>query len=98
MPKPAARRRVRKSDEAPSEPTAQLVPSPPLGAHQSIAGGHDRAVRTAAELGFTAVQLFTKSTNQWAARPLEPEGIERFRAVSRSILSTPVPNWAMSLS
>lgn len=46
----------------------------------SIAGGHDRAVRAAAGVGFAAVQLFTKSSNQWAARPLEPDGIALFRA------------------
>lgn len=46
----------------------------------SIAGGHDRAIRAAAAVGFASVQLFTKSTNQWAARPLEAEGLDRFRA------------------
>jgi deoxyribonuclease-4 len=49
----------------------------------SIAGGHDQAVRRAAALGFGTVQLFTKSTNQWAARPLTDEQIRAFAAALR---------------
>jgi deoxyribonuclease-4 len=78
MAKSTARRRAAKSSAGDSKDPGP--PSPPFGAHLSIAGGHDRAVRAAAALGFAAVQLFTKNSNQWAARPLEPEGIERFRA------------------
>ncbi|HEX8202536.1 MAG TPA: deoxyribonuclease IV [Isosphaeraceae bacterium] len=51
-----------------------------FGAHMSIAGGHDRAVRAAHRLGFDAVQLFTKSNNQWRARPLLGTQVEAFRA------------------
>jgi deoxyribonuclease-4 len=46
----------------------------------SIAGGHDRAVRAAREIGFDTVQLFTKSNNQWTARPLTDDQIQAFRA------------------
>lgn len=45
----------------------------------SIAGGVDRAIDRALEIGCEAVQLFTKSSNQWKARPLTPEEIERFK-------------------
>ena len=38
-----------------------------LGAHMSIAGGCDRAVRAAHAVGFQTVQLFTKNNNQWKA-------------------------------
>ncbi|MCS7257582.1 MAG: deoxyribonuclease IV [Thermomicrobium sp.] len=50
-----------------------------FGAHMSIAGGVDRAIDRAIEIGCEAVQLFTKSSNQWKARPLSPEEIERFK-------------------
>jgi deoxyribonuclease-4 len=53
---------------------------PTFGAHMSIAGGHDRAVRAAHRLGFVAVQLFTKSSNQWRAKPLAEAHIAAFRA------------------
>ena len=53
----------------------------PLGAHMSIAGGVDRALERGLTVGCTAIQLFTKSSNQWAARPLPPGEIERFRAL-----------------
>ena len=46
----------------------------------SIAGGHDRAVRAAMAVGFTALQVFTKSSNQWKAKPLTDEAIAAFKA------------------
>ena len=51
-----------------------------IGAHMSIAGGHDRAVRAASEIGFVTVQVFTKSTNQWRAKPLTDADVAAFRA------------------
>jgi deoxyribonuclease-4 len=50
-----------------------------IGAHQSIAGGHVRAVESAARAGMTALQVFTKSSNQWAAKPLTETEIRAFR-------------------
>lgn len=50
-----------------------------LGAHQSIAGGIPRAVDRAVALGCEALQLFTKSANQWRARPLPDAEIAQFR-------------------
>lgn len=50
-----------------------------LGAHESIAGGLDRAFLRAQEVGCDAVQLFVKSNRQWKARPLTDEDVERFR-------------------
>lgn len=46
----------------------------------SIAGGHDRAVRAAHAIGFQTVQLFSKSNNQWAAKPITEPQIQAFRA------------------
>ena len=51
-----------------------------FGAHMSIAGGQDRAVRAAHGVGFATVQLFTKSNNQWRAAPLTDDRIAAFRA------------------
>jgi deoxyribonuclease-4 len=56
---------------------------PLLGAHQSIAGGHHNALLAARTLQCDTVQLFTKSTNQWAARDLTTEDIRAFRRALR---------------
>lgn len=54
--------------------------TPPLGAHESIAGGYHKAVETAAGLGMAAVQIFTKNNNQWQGKPISDEEAARFRA------------------
>ena len=46
-----------------------------LGAHMSTAGGSYRALERGTEIGCTAVQLFTKNANQWAAKPIGPEEV-----------------------
>jgi deoxyribonuclease-4 len=51
-----------------------------LGAHMSIAGGCERAVRAARALDFQTVQLFTKNNNQWNAPPLADAHVAAFRA------------------
>jgi deoxyribonuclease-4 len=50
-----------------------------IGAHMSIGGGLPRAVDRAALHGCHALQVFTKSTGQWRARPLPPEEVAAFR-------------------
>jgi deoxyribonuclease-4 len=50
-----------------------------FGSHMSMAGGHDRAVRSAHAVGFSTVQVFTKSNNQWRAAPLTEAHISAFR-------------------
>src|SRR4051812_30742918 len=62
-----------------SRPTGKANPSK-FGAHMSIAGGCDRAVLAAREVGFQSVQLFTKNNNQWNAPPLTPAHVGAFRA------------------
>ena len=52
---------------------------PLLGAHVSVAGGLPLAVDRAAAQGCDALQIFTKSSNQWRARPLPPDEIRDFR-------------------
>ncbi len=50
-----------------------------FGAHMSIAGGCDRAVRAACAVNFATVQLFTKNNNQWNAPALSTEHVALFR-------------------
>lgn len=52
----------------------------PLGAHMSIAGGVDLALTRGAVVGCDAIQMFTRSSNQWRARPLADDEVSRFRA------------------
>jgi len=51
-----------------------------LGAHVSSQGGVGNAPARGAALRATAIQLFTKTPNQWRERVLEPAEIERFRS------------------
>jgi len=46
----------------------------------SIAGGYDRAVGRAAEMGCDCVQIFTKNNNQWRAKALTDDDTRKFRA------------------
>ena len=41
-----------------------------LGAHMSISGGVEKAVVRGQEVGCEAMQIFTKNSNQWKAKPL----------------------------
>ncbi|MGM1052165.1 MAG: deoxyribonuclease IV [Pseudomonadota bacterium] len=55
-----------------------------LGAHVSAAGGPDKAVLRAVEIGADAFALFTKNQRQWKAKPLTDEAIEAFRSACRN--------------
>src|SRR5262245_63650318 len=55
-----------------------------LGAHMSIVGGYHKAVEAAAAFGMDVVQLFTKNSNQWKARPISPAEVEQFRLALRT--------------
>ncbi len=52
-----------------------------LGAHMSIAGGLDKAIERGASIGCTAIQIFTKNSNQWRCPPLREEEVKAFRAL-----------------
>ncbi len=52
---------------------------PKFGAHMSIAGGLEKAFDRGLSVGCDAIQIFTKSSNQWRARPLSEAQIEAFR-------------------
>lgn len=51
---------------------------PPLGAHMSIAGGVFNAPGLGREATCEIIQIFTKSSNQWKARELTDDDVERF--------------------
>ena len=62
-----------------------------FGAHLSMAGGHDRAVLEASQLGMDTVQVFTKSNNQWRAAPLTDAHVAAFRgALAETGVTDPV--------
>ena len=62
-----------------------------FGAHLSMAGGHDRAVREAHSLGMDALQVFTKSNNQWRAAPLTEAHIAAWKtALAETGITGPV--------
>ncbi|MDR1491527.1 MAG: deoxyribonuclease IV [Planctomycetaceae bacterium] len=52
---------------------------PLFGAHMSISGGYNKAVEAAAVIGFDCVQLFSKNSNQWKAKPITDEEAEKFQ-------------------
>ena len=49
----------------------------------SVAGGMSRAVDHARAVDATALQVFVKSPNQWAARPFAAGEVDAYRAASR---------------
>ena len=64
---------------------------PLLGAHMSIARGFDQAVREAAAIGFTTIQVFTKNNNQWKGRPFRDGEPAAFQAaLAETGLSQPI--------
>lgn len=62
-----------------------------LGAHQSIAGGHHKAVELGLKTGCQVIQVFTKNTNQWRAKEISAEAACQFRdALAGSRLACPL--------
>jgi deoxyribonuclease IV len=51
-----------------------------LGAHVSTVGGVAEAPARGAAIGANAIQVFTKTPNQWREPALDTAGIDRFRA------------------
>jgi deoxyribonuclease IV len=52
---------------------------PLLGAQMSVAGGVGEAFVRGRLAGCECIQIFTKSSRQWASKPLSKEEIERFK-------------------
>ncbi len=58
-----------------------------LGAHLSIAGGFEKTIAEAQQIGCTAVQFFSKSNRQWLAKPLDSATALRFR---QAVINSPI--------
>ena len=61
-----------------------------LGAHESVAGGLPSVFARAARDGCAAVQLWTRSSRQWAARPLDAATVRQFRRAHRDAGKPPL--------
>ncbi|RME00163.1 MAG: deoxyribonuclease IV [Deltaproteobacteria bacterium] len=56
-----------------------------LGAHESAAGGAYKAIERAVEDSCESLQIFTKNSNRWKSKALDPKEIDRFqKALSES--------------
>lgn len=60
-----------------------------LGAHMSIAKGFAKAIEDGASIDCTTIQIFTKSNQQWHAKPLSSQEIEEFKEASKKYNITP---------
>ena len=49
-----------------------------FGTHASAAGGVDKALQRAVDVGATSAQIFTKNERQWRAKPLDSDVVERW--------------------
>ena len=78
-PNPLVPRRTT-ADMAELPPLPQVPAGVALGTHVSSQGGSFAAPPRAAEIGATALQLFTKTPNQWKEREIDADEIARFRA------------------
>jgi deoxyribonuclease IV len=61
-----------------------------LGAHMSINGGVEKAVVRGQEVGCEAIQIFTKNSNQWKAKPLTSTEVKAFREACQAAGIGPV--------
>jgi len=61
-----------------------------LGAHMSIAGGVFNAFAQGEESGCTTIQIFTKSSNQWRAKELTDEEVEKYHSEQKRTGIDPV--------
>ena len=56
---------------------------PLLGAHMSVAGGLDQALYRGKTAGCHVIQIFSKNSNQWKAKPLVEEEIANFKKAKK---------------
>ncbi|TFH65883.1 MAG: deoxyribonuclease IV [Candidatus Zixiibacteriota bacterium] len=61
-----------------------------LGAHMSISGGVFNAIGHGVNTGCTSIQIFTKNNNQWRAKPLADDEIEKFLTAQKEAGIAPV--------
>jgi deoxyribonuclease IV len=65
-----------------------------LGAHESAAGGCHRVFERCARDRAEAVQLWTRSSRQWASRPLPESEIAEFKALHAAYATPKIPSAA----
>jgi len=70
---------------------------PRFGAHLSIAGGVERAVERAREIGAECLQLFVKPPQQWRFQPLHDKDAERFHSAAKDAGLAPLVGHASYL-
>lgn len=58
-----------------------------LGAHMSVARGYEQALIRGASIECTAIQLFTKSSRQWAAKPISNDQKNLFKKTLKELPS-----------
>ncbi len=63
---------------------------PLLGAHMSISGGVCNAIEHGVNTGCTSIQIFTKNNNQWRAKTLTEEEVEKFLTAQKASGIAPV--------
>ena len=51
-----------------------------LGAHESVAGGMFTAIERGRQDGCEAIQIFARPSQQWRARPFDPDEVSVFRS------------------
>ncbi len=55
-----------------------------IGAHVSTAGGADKAIQRAKEMGAEAIQIFTSPPQSWRRKTFTPAEMEAFRAAAEA--------------
>jgi deoxyribonuclease IV len=84
------------SSSKPKRPAARKPESghdplvPLIGAHESISGGVYTAFERAESVGCATLQVFTKSSNQWYAKPLSEEDIANYKSAASKSTIRPV--------
>lgn len=61
-----------------------------FGAHMSIAGGFDKALERGKKINCQTIQIFTKNSNQWKAKEITEDDINKYQDVFRKIQIDPV--------
>ena len=70
---------------------------PLVGAHMSAAGGLAKAVERGVGVGCRALQVFTKNSNQWAGKAIDPADSAAFRKAARDAGVAPLVSHAAYL-
>ncbi len=61
-----------------------------LGTHVSVSGGMHTAFERGMKIGCATMQVFTKNSNQWAARPFTDEDIAKYKTARANATIQPV--------